>query len=151
MFDIGWQELFIVGLIAIIVIGPKELPRVLRTVTLAVRKVRGMARDFQDGIDELAREADLDDLRKDLEKSATGDLDEEMGSILDPARELEDSVKEIGSALDAPKKAVKSEATAAAPEPAPLKKASTPEPARDEAGAPPEAAGESDRKAGSSG
>ena len=151
MFDIGWQELFIVGLIAIIVIGPKELPRVLRTVTLAVRKVRGMARDFQDGIDELAREADLEDLRKDLEKSATGDLDEEIGSIIDPAHELEESVKDIGSALDAPEKAAKPEATTAPAEPAPLKKASTPEPDRDEPTGPSEAAVESDRKAGSGG
>lgn len=110
MFDIGWQELFIVGLIAIIVIGPKELPRVLRTVTLAVRKVRGMARDFQDGIDELAREADLEDLRKELEESATGDLEKEIGSIADPAREIEDSVKEIGGALDAPERPAKPEA-----------------------------------------
>ena len=148
MFDIGWQELFIVGLIAIIVIGPKELPRVLRTVTLAVRKVRGMARDFQDGIDELAREADLEDLRKDLEKSATGDLDEEMGSILDPARELEDSVKEIGGALNAPEKTAKPDVAkpdAAKSAPAEI----APPPEKDDA-----ASGETpadDRKAGSGG
>jgi len=102
VFDIGWQELFIVGLVAIIVVGPKELPRVLRTVTLGLRKIRGMARDFQDGIDELAREADLQDLRREIEESATGDFEKEFESIADPARELEKSVKDIGGSLNAP-------------------------------------------------
>lgn len=105
MFDIGWQELFIVGLVAIIVVGPKELPRVLRTVTLGIRKIRGMARDFQDSIDELAREADLDDMRKEIEDAATADFKDELNTIADPAREIEESVREIGSAVNAPEKA----------------------------------------------
>ena len=46
----------------VIVVGPKEIPRVLRTVTGAMRKIRGMAREFQSSIDDLAREAELDDL-----------------------------------------------------------------------------------------
>ena len=111
MFDIGWQELFIIGLVAIIVIGPKDLPRVLRTVTLGIRKLRGMARDFQDGIDELAREADLQDLRKEIEQGVGGDLKQEIESIGDTTRdlgdttrELEDSMREIGGALDGPEK-----------------------------------------------
>lgn len=104
MFDIGWQELFIVALVAIVVIGPKDLPRVLRTVTLGIRKVRGMARDFQDGIDELAREADLQDLRKEIEQGVGGDLQKEIEGIGDPARDIEDSMREIGGALEAPEK-----------------------------------------------
>ena len=68
MFDIGWQELFLIGLITILVVGPREIPRVLRTVVAAVRKVRGLANDFQRGIDELARETELDEIRRDLEK-----------------------------------------------------------------------------------
>ncbi|MEP2543110.1 MAG: Sec-independent protein translocase protein TatB, partial [Alphaproteobacteria bacterium] len=43
MFDIGWQELFIVAILAIIVIGPKDLPRAVRTVMRAIRKLRSMA------------------------------------------------------------------------------------------------------------
>lgn len=99
MFDIGWQELFLVALVTIIVVGPKELPRVLRTVTLWVRKVRGMAREFQDGLDELAREADIDELRRDIEQSATGDLEGEIKETIDPGGELEDSIQEIGGAI----------------------------------------------------
>ena len=66
MPDIGWQELFLIALVTILVVGPKEIPRVLRTVSLWAQKIRGMAREFQSGIDDLAREADLDDFRKEL-------------------------------------------------------------------------------------
>jgi len=102
VFDIGWQELFVIGLVAIIVVGPKDLPRVLRAVTLGIRKIRGMARDFQDGIDELAREADLQELRKEIEQASTADLEKEFESIADPAREIEQSVREIGRSAEAP-------------------------------------------------
>lgn len=105
MFDIGWQELFIVGLVAIVVVGPKELPRVLRTVTLGIRKIRGMARDFQDSIDELAREADLADMRKEIEDAATADFKDELNTIADPAREIEESAREISSSINAPEEA----------------------------------------------
>ena len=57
MLDVGWQELFLIAVITIIVVGPKEIPRVLRTVTLWVRKVKDMAREFQTSIDDIAREA----------------------------------------------------------------------------------------------
>jgi sec-independent protein translocase protein TatB len=128
LFDVGWQELLIIGLVAIIVIGPKELPRVLRTVTLGIRKVRGMARDFQDGLEELAREADLQDLRKEIEEGVGDDLQKEIEgvgedlqkdieSIGDPARDIEESVREIGGALD--EQAKPKTSSAAAEEPAP--------------------------------
>jgi len=119
VFDIGWQELFIIGLVAIVVIGPKDLPRVLRTVTLGIRKVRGMARDFQDGLEELAREADLQDLRKEIEEGVGGELQKDIGSIADPTREVEDSVREIGKVLDEPETPKVSSAAAEKPAPQP--------------------------------
>ena len=88
MFDIGWQELFLIAVVTILVVGPRELPRVLRTVVAALRKVRGLANDFQRGMDELAREADLDDIRKDLEKSADLDLESELKDEIDPTGEI---------------------------------------------------------------
>jgi len=104
MFDIGWQELFIVGLVTIIVVGPKELPRVLRTITLSIRKIRGMARDFQDGLEELAREADLDEMKKELEASA--DLEAELERSMDPDGEVSQSIRELEEAIDGPEKPV---------------------------------------------
>lgn len=106
MFDIGWQELFLVALITIIVVGPKELPRVLRTVTLWIRKVRSMAREFQDGIDDLAREADLDDLRKEIEKGGGIDLEDEIERTIDPSGEMKDAVEGIGGTLEDAKEAI---------------------------------------------
>lgn len=82
MFDIGWQELFLIAVVALIVIGPKDLPRVMRTVMAGIRKAREMARDLQDGLEEVAREAELDDLKKEMEK--TGDVAKQIESVVDP-------------------------------------------------------------------
>ena len=84
MFDIGWQELFIVGALALIVVGPKDLPRVLKTVMGLIRKARLLARDFQDGIDEVVREADLDDVKKKIENISDGDLSNSIQEAIDP-------------------------------------------------------------------
>lgn len=100
MFDIGWQELFIVGLITIVVVGPKELPRVLRTATLWIKKIKGMARDFQDGLEDLAREADLDDMKKQLESSSDFDLEGELERSIDPGGEVGDAVRELDDTVE---------------------------------------------------
>jgi len=94
MFDIGWQELFIVAVIGIIVVGPKDLPAAIRTIMGYLRKARSLARDFQSGLDEVAREADLDTLKKELEGAASYDLEKEIENTIDPtgdvAREITD-------------------------------------------------------------
>ena len=46
MFDLGWQEFMLIALIALIVVGPKDLPRVIRAVSQGIRRVRGVAREF---------------------------------------------------------------------------------------------------------
>ncbi len=89
MLDIGWQELFIVAILAILVVGPKDLPRALKTIMHYVRKARGLAREFQSGVDEMVREADLDDLKKDLTKiSESGGLENTIKETLDPDGDL---------------------------------------------------------------
>jgi sec-independent protein translocase protein TatB len=99
MLDIGWPELLIVALVTIMVVGPKELPRVLRTVTQMMRKVRAMASEFQSGIDDLAREAELDDLKKDIEKTASTDIAGELENQIDPTGEVSKSMREIETSL----------------------------------------------------
>ena len=84
MFDIGWQELFIVGVLALLVVGPRDLPRTLRTVMGYVRKAKGLAREFQNGIDEVAKEVELDDIRKEANRIGQMDLEEEVKVIVDP-------------------------------------------------------------------
>ena len=66
MFDIGWQEIFILAVIALIVIGPKDLPGAVRTITRGLRKARSLARDLREGMDDVVREAEMDDLTKTL-------------------------------------------------------------------------------------
>lgn len=64
MFDIGYSELLLIAVVALIVIGPKDLPRVMRTVGEWVGRARGMARHFRSGIDTMMREAELEEMEK---------------------------------------------------------------------------------------
>jgi sec-independent protein translocase protein TatB len=70
MFDISWSHLMVVLVVAIVVIGPKDLPRVLRSVGRWSGQVKRMARDFQNQFNEALREAELDSLKKDVEDIA---------------------------------------------------------------------------------
>ena len=76
MFDIGWGELVVIGIVALIAIGPKELPTVLRTLGQYMAKIRRMAADFQGQFQEAMREAEMADLKKQAEdlKSSVTDL-----------------------------------------------------------------------------
>ena len=71
MFDIGWGELLVIGVVALIAIGPKELPGVLRTTGQWMGKIRRMASDFQDQFKEAMREAEMDDLKKKVDEMAS--------------------------------------------------------------------------------
>ena len=64
MFDIGWGELVVIGIVALIAIGPKELPTVLRTLAQYMGKIRRMAAEFQGQFQEALREAEVADLKK---------------------------------------------------------------------------------------
>ena len=68
MFDIGWSELVVIAVVALIAIGPKELPGVLRMVGQYMRKIRGMATEFQGQFQEAMREAEMADLKKHVDE-----------------------------------------------------------------------------------
>jgi sec-independent protein translocase protein TatB len=68
MFDIGWSELLVIGVVALIAIGPKELPGVLRTVGQWMGKARRMAAEFQGQFNEAMREAEMADLKKSFDE-----------------------------------------------------------------------------------
>lgn len=94
MFDLGWTELVIVAVIALIAIGPKELPGVLRALGHWMGKVRRMASDFQDQFKEALREAEVDDLKKQVD-----DLNTAASDITD-FNPIDDLSKDFESALD---------------------------------------------------
>jgi len=94
MFDIGWQELVVIGVLAIVVLGPKELPRVLRTVMGLMRKARSVASEFQEAINDAARQADLDDVKKKFTDSALNPTDAIRHSI-DPNGEMRQEIQSL--------------------------------------------------------
>ena len=94
MFDIGWSELMLIGIVALIVIGPKELPTVLRTVGRTVTKLRRMAGEFQGQFQEALREADLADMRKeisDVTETARSTL--ATSEMFDPLRSIREEIR----------------------------------------------------------
>lgn len=88
MFDIGWPELLLVMVIALLVIGPKELPNAIRTVTTIVRKMRMAAREFQSGLDDIARESGLDDIKQQIDDIDYYDPGEALKSIAESDSDL---------------------------------------------------------------
>ncbi len=66
MFDLAWSEILVIAVVAILVVGPKDLPKMMRTAGQWMGKARRMAAHFQAGVDEMIRQSELEDLRKDL-------------------------------------------------------------------------------------
>lgn len=83
MFDIAWSEFMLVGAIALVVIGPKDLPKAMRTVGQAIGKIRRMASEFQGQFNEAMREAELHDLKKQVE-DVGGSVSSAMNSDFKP-------------------------------------------------------------------
>jgi sec-independent protein translocase protein TatB len=89
MFDFAWSELALIAVVALVVIGPKDLPRVMRTVATYVRKARAIAREFQGHVEDMVREAELEEVRKEVEKAAKLSLPDEFAKTVDPTGELQ--------------------------------------------------------------
>src|ERR1700694_2063115 len=112
MFDIGWGELVVIGIVALIAIGPKELPTVLRTLGQWMGKVRRMAAEFQGQFQEAMREAEMADLKKqadDLASTVSGVTN--FDPMADTKKEMERafSMPEDGATEAAKSESAKSE------------------------------------------
>ena len=83
MFDLGWGKIVIIAVIALVVIGPKELPAVLRTVGQWMGKIRRMAAEFQSQFQEAMREAEMADLKKSIDSitDATRGIGDPLGTV----------------------------------------------------------------------
>jgi sec-independent protein translocase protein TatB len=88
MFDIGWSEMAVIMLVALVVIGPKDLPRLARSLGQWVAKGRAMAREFQRSLEDMAREAELDDVKREIEKVGRTNIRETIEKSIDPTGEL---------------------------------------------------------------
>lgn len=99
MLDIGGWEFLVVAFILIMVVGPKELPRMLRSFTQFTRQMRRMAREFTDGMNQIATDAEVADLKKAMDKAKGGDLDE-LAEAIDPGGEVSETVRELKNTMD---------------------------------------------------
>jgi len=129
MFDIGWTELLVIACVAIIVVGPKDLPRMLRTLGQTIGKMRKMSREFQstfnDALREAEQQADIADMKKQVEAAANfnplGDLKKSIEN--DTTRKTEtpkaassaEQPSETPPPEKTPEKAADAEAVPAAP------------------------------------
>lgn len=112
MFDFGlsMSELMVIAVIALIVVGPKDLPKMLRTVGRFVTKLRGMAGEFQRHLDSAIREAGIEDVKKEVRNITNFTVTADVGKQM--SEEFKKQGDEIKKMLDAPPK---SEAPAAPP------------------------------------
>jgi len=114
MFDISWTEFLLIGVVALMVIGPKELPGVMRTLGQWTRKIRSMAADFQNQFQEAMREAEMTDLKKEVDDLAKDIKD------YDPLKDVRADVENAGKDIEKSFETAPAPAAAApAPEPVP--------------------------------
>jgi len=119
MLDLGWQEFMVIALVLVVVVGPKDLPKVLRAFAKFMGKARGMAREFQTSMMEVANQDEFRDVKKAFDDAKSGrieDLSAPMADVkeaFDTAQkdaDLEESVKSIKSTAEDLKAATSKEA-----------------------------------------
>jgi sec-independent protein translocase protein TatB len=101
MFDIGWSEMAIIAFVALLVFGPKELPNALRTGAKWMRTGRKLAREFQSSVDQLVREAELEEAKKLVTEVKTGGIGKAIEKTIDPEGEVKSALdpKNLESSL----------------------------------------------------
>jgi sec-independent protein translocase protein TatB len=97
MFDIGWTEMLVIAIVMIVVVGPKDLPRMLRTFGKTTAKLRSMAGDFQKQFNEALKEAELDDVKKSVDQLRSLDPRSEIKKQLNP---FEKAAQDVRAGLD---------------------------------------------------
>ncbi len=108
MFDIAWSELFVILVVALVVVGPKDLPKLMRTAGQWAGRARAMADQFRRSFDDMARQSELDELRQQVNKLQTETKEAAAKSMSDldvdafagiPARPLsETQIEDVGAA-----------------------------------------------------
>lgn len=125
MLEVGWSEILVIALILIIVVGPKDLPGMLRTFGRMASRVRGMANEFRSQFDEALREAELDDVRKGLNEVNKLNPANSLRDAINPIRKLGEDIKsDLRKATD-----MKDEPSASVATPAAVDKADDEAPA----------------------
>ena len=150
MFDIGWPELVVILIVAIIVIGPRDLPKAFHTVGKWVRAARRVTSDFQRHVDDMVRETELEDLRKVANQARSLNVKNQIEKAIDPTGDLQDALDVDKPGAGKPQKPVATPATPgpgvpveAKPEPEAVKAEPAPKPAAKKKAAPRKSASKS--------
>ena len=93
MLEVGWSELLVIAIILIVVVGPKDLPAMMRTFGRVMGRVRTMANEFRSQFDEAMREAELDDVRKGLGEVNKYNPTNTIRDAMNPIRQLGQDIK----------------------------------------------------------
>ena len=99
MLDIGGWEFLVVAFVLIMVVGPKELPRMLRSFTQFSRSMRKMAREFTDGMNQIADDAEVAELKKAMNEAKGGNL-EKLASAIDSDGDVGETVRDLKDSMD---------------------------------------------------
>jgi sec-independent protein translocase protein TatB len=91
--DFGMSELLLIGIVALVFIGPKDLPKALRVAGFWFRKARTLSREFQTSVEQMIREAELDEMRQELKKATEIDIEKQFRDTIDPTGSLAESLK----------------------------------------------------------
>ena len=102
--EVGMTELLVIAIVALIVVGPKDLPVLLRRFGQFMAKLRGMASEFRASFDEMARQSELDDLREEVEAMRRGQFGgtDYGGEVNSAVSEIEQSMADVGVQLHPP-------------------------------------------------
>lgn len=119
MLDLGWSELLLIAVLAIIVVGPKDLPRMMQTVGRYVAKARAMAQEFQRSFDEIARETELEKFRDEVaiikNNNPITELKTELENNIEPAQLRTSPLDGHPDAFDRPEESMPDEDDVAGP------------------------------------
>lgn len=119
MFGLSWMEIAIIGAVALVAIGPKDMPAAIRTISGMIKKARRMAAEFQTHVDEMVREANLGEVKDSINAIRNFDFKDTVEQHVDPDHSLRDTLHDIQT----PSEAAPDEHVEAVAEPEP-----TPEP-----------------------
>jgi sec-independent protein translocase protein TatB len=126
MFDIGWTEMLVIAIVMIVVVGPKDLPRMLRTFGKTTAKLRAMAGDFQKQFNEALKEAELDDVKKSVDELRSLNPANEIKKHLNPFEKAAADVRAGLNNLKSPPPPATADPASAVTHPAePLKNGAT--------------------------
>jgi sec-independent protein translocase protein TatB len=112
MFDIGWSEMLIIAVVTLVVLGPKELPHALKTFSHWMRAARKLGSEFQSGVNEIVRDAELDDAKRELQKLSKHSISDKIEKAIDPSGDLK---KAINAPMEETKAALSQTDTPPAP------------------------------------